>query len=92
MKFKKGTFTAIYIEWIDSVMDTKVWHDFSDIVEDNKQPNNKICTIGYMVTENKKELVLGGSIHFTDGEAIHAGQIFTIPKGCVTRIRRVNIK
>jgi hypothetical protein len=92
MKLEKGTFKAVYIEWLDSVMQSKVWHSFSSIVEDNKKPSNKFFTVGYLVTENKLEYVIAGSIHYEDGEAVSAGQIFKIPKGCVSKIKSIVIK
>ena len=92
MKKEKGRFEAVYIEWLDSVMESKVWHSFKSIVDDNQKPSNQFFTVGYLLLENKFEYILSGSIHFEDGEAVSAGQIFKIPKGCVTKIRRMRVK
>lgn len=91
MKLKKHNYKAVYVEWIDSTMRSKVWHSFKDIVDEMKTVNDKMQTVAYLITENKLEYVFCGSIHFEEGKAVEAGQIFTIPKGCITKIKAVII-
>lgn len=81
-------YEAVYVEWIDSVSLKQVWHSFSDVTKDHTKTTDKMQTIAYMIFENKKEYVFCNSIHFEEDKAVHAGNIFKIPKGCVTKIKR----
>lgn len=92
---KKGTYKAVYVEWIDSTMNKQVWWNAKDLLEDNKKVHDRFQSIAYLVTENKLEYVFANSIHLEDdGNKFHAvafGEIFSIPKGCVTKMKNITI-
>lgn len=81
-------YRAVWIEWIDSTMKLPVWFTPYKLIEETKEPKDKFYTIGYLVHENKKEYVIAGSIHFNDGVE-NFGQVFTIPKGCVIKMKNI---
>lgn len=87
---KKESYVAVYVEWLDSVSPIKIWHDFGDIVKNNKEVSDRFQSIAYLIYENKLEYVFCNSIHFEDGVAVAAGKIFKIPKGCVTKIKKIS--
>ena len=87
----KGKYQAVYIEWIDSVMKLPVWHSTGDLFETTKEISSIMQTVGYLVNQNKHEYILTGSIHFDGGQAVQFGQVFTIPKGCVTKLIKLKI-
>lgn len=85
-------YQAVWIEWIDSVMKLPVWFPTGKLIEETSNPSEKFYTLSYLVNENKKEYILASSIHFDEeGSVISFGQIFTIPKGCVTKMKKIKI-
>lgn len=91
MKLKKKTYKAVYVEWIDSTMRSRVWYNLKELIDDSKQTEDKMQTVAYLVAENKLEYVFCASIHFEEGEPVEVGQSFTIPKGCVIKMKPVEI-
>lgn len=88
---KKYEYKAVYVEWLDSCMRKQVWWGGKDLIEETKKPRDKFQTVSYLVNQNKHEYVFASSVHFEDGEAVSLGQIFTIPKGCVTKLKLLEI-
>ena len=46
-----------------------------------------IKNVNISLNENKLEYVFCASIHFEEGSAVSFGKVFTIPKGCVTKLK-----
>lgn len=91
MKPKKGTYKAVYVEWIDSTMKLPVWFSTERLVEKTHSPEDKFQTVSYLVNENKLEYIFASSIHFDEDGVVGFGQVFTIPKGCVTKMKKITI-
>lgn len=89
MKEQIREYNAVWIEWIDSVMRLPVWFTPEKIIDDLSEQTDRFYTISYLVHENKKEYVLASSIHFDSDGVSSFGQIFTIPKGCVIKIKKL---
>lgn len=86
-KIKQGTYKAAYVEWVDSTMRSTVWWKAQDLFDDTKKAQDTFQTVSYLVNENSLEYIFCGSIHFQEGKAVAMGQIFSIPKGCVTKLK-----
>lgn len=84
-------YQAVYIEWIDSALKLPVWLNTEKLLEETIKPHDKYQTIAYLVGGNDLEYALAASIHFDDGEAVQFGNVFTIPKGCVTKLKNIKI-
>lgn len=84
-------YQAVFIEWIDSTMKMQIWVSTEKLIDETKNPSSKFRTISYLVNENKLEYILASSIHYENGEIVGFGQIFTIPKGCVTKMKKIKI-
>jgi hypothetical protein len=89
---KKHSYLPVYVEWIDSTTQKKVWWSLQDLENDFKNPNIKMQTLAYLVMANKLEYIFCSSLHFEDGDCMSGGFVFSIPRGCVTKIKRIKIK
>lgn len=84
-------YQAVYIEWIDSALKLPVWHVTGRLMDETKNITSVFKTVSYLINENKHEYILASSIHFDEGEVIQFGQVFTIPKGCVLKLKKIKI-
>ncbi len=91
MKHKIDKYQAVYIEWLDSTMRLPAWHSTGNLIEETRQPQDTFKTVAFLVSQNKHEYILANSIHLSEGDVIQFGQVFTIPKGCVTLIKKIKI-
>lgn len=88
----KGKYQAVYVEWIDSTMKVKVWHSTKGLIDETSKPHDTFRTIAYLVNQNTLEYIFASSIHSDEDGVCGFGQVFTIPKGCVTKLKKVVIK
>ncbi len=74
---------AVLIDWIDSCsFGRQLWRD----AEESKQLTpSKIQSVGFILAESKQHITLTGSMDEED----HVHGCHTIPRGCITRIRRL---
>lgn len=74
----------VLVDWVDSTsFNAQRWRDR----EESKQLTPaKIQSVGFVLAESKEHIVLTGSL---DGEEGHASGCHTIPRGCITRMRRL---
>lgn len=91
MKKKVYSYKAVYVEWIDSTMRKQVWWGNQELLDDTKKVHDRFQTVAYLVNQNKLEYVFSNSIHFEEENTVGFGCIFTIPKGCVTKMKVVTI-
>lgn len=82
-------YNAVWIEWVDSCLKLPVWFSPGKLVDETNEPKERFYTLSYLVHENKKEYVLAASIHFNEDGIANFGQVFTIPKGCVVKIKKI---
>lgn len=78
-----STRKAVMVEWIDSCSFSK--HIWRDSAESKQLTPSKIQSVGFVLVEDKTHVVLTGSLDEED----HACGCHTIPRGCITRIRRL---
>lgn len=72
----------VYVEWLDSCsLDGAVWFDHDDV---KAMIPHKCVTIGFIRKETKKKFILVSSL----ADGLDSG-IMCIPKGCITKIRRI---
>lgn len=88
---KKLFCQAKYVEWIDSTMKPQVWWDVEELIKEVSEQKSVFKTIAYLAYETKDEYIFANSIHNNDGVVVSFGQIFSIPKGCVLKIKNVSI-
>lgn len=82
----------MYVEWIDSTMRKSVWSSAENLLNDTMTVQDRFQTIAYLVNQNKLEYIFSGSLHFDgDNDVVSFGQVFTIPKGCVTKLIKLKI-
>lgn len=86
-----GKYKAVYVEWLDSTMKLPVWFSTKKLLDETSKASDKFQTVSYLVNQNKQEYVFASSIHFDSDGVIGFGQVFTIPKGCVTKLKRIKI-
>ena len=76
------------IHWIDSTQSNQVWWDIEEYMSNMKKSQEVFISVGYIIDKGKKKIVLATSIHIDDdGDVNRAGTIFTIPLGCITKIK-----
>jgi hypothetical protein len=80
----------VYIEWLDSALKLPVWHTAEDLFEETKETSDTFNTLAYMVNENELEYFVASSLQFNEGVVASYGQVFSIPKGCVTKVVKLN--
>ncbi len=74
----------VEVQWNDSCALSEVWVSKRDLEEITLTPSD-CCTVGYLIQENEESISVAQSIN--DNQF---GKIFTIPLGCVHRIRELN--
>lgn len=79
----------VFVEWLDSISQAQVWFSPDTIRDTFKEPTDKIYTIAYLIHQNKKEYIFASSAHCTEDGVINFGKIFTIPKGCIVKIKKI---
>ncbi len=81
-KLKVDEFSAVLVEWTDSVSDGAAWRDYDDTVDWSGQPM-KISSIGWLVEVSKTHYTLASAYsHLTE----QLGGLWKIPKGCVLKV------
>lgn len=91
-KLKEGKYLRVWIMWLDSTAQKKVWWSAKEILEEieKAEDGDYFYSSGYLFKETKKHYYLANSIHFEEGQAVSFGSIFSIPKGCVLKIKKWN--
>lgn len=90
-KLKPFTYKRMCIKWRDSMSFAKVWYAPDEIFKEirGSEKSDYIWSIGYLFKETKQNYYLANSIDFQGGAVIRFGQIFSIPKGCVSDIQNI---
>jgi hypothetical protein len=74
---------AVLVDWIDSTSFST--HRWRDLGESKQLTPSKIQSVGFLVAEGKSFITLTGSLC----EENNASGCMTIPRGCITRMRRL---
>lgn len=70
-------YPIVYIEWDDSFTTTS-WGDLEEV---QKIERAKCLSVGFLVSETKKEITLAQSL----GEEGGVNGSITVPRGCITK-------
>lgn len=91
MKIKKNSYHRVWIKWLDSTMQKRVWWSPQEILDEIKtaEAGDYFYSTGFLFKETKLHYYLANSIHFEDGVAVSFGEVFSIPKGCVLQIKKL---
>jgi hypothetical protein len=74
---------AVLVDWIDSTSFST--HRWRDLGESKQLTPSTIQSVGFLVAESKSFITLTGALD----EEEHASGCITIPRGCITRMRRL---
>jgi hypothetical protein len=74
---------AVLVEWVDSCSFGS--HRWRDLEESGQLTPSKIQSVGWLLAEEKTHILLTGSLD----DVGHASGCHTIPRGCITRMRRL---
>jgi len=85
---KKVSSELIVVDWLDAGGDnTKGWQEIGDFDAEGTQ--YKIRSVGFMLSVTKKYIHLFSDY---DEKSNQFNSVNSIPRGCVTRIRRIKLK
>jgi hypothetical protein len=73
----------VLVDWIDSCSFSR--QSWRGIDESEQLTPSKISSVGWLLVDEKTHIVLTGSVDEED----HAHGCHTIPRGCITKMRRL---
>ncbi len=79
----------VAVEWRDSFSARGSWMSEEISVSLTKGGGQSAVTVGYVVKEDSKGIMLAQSYTDDAGEERQWGGLWFVPKGCVTKVRRV---
>lgn len=86
MKSKK--LKRIEITWRDSMVDRQApWQPIEDYIKGFEEET--FLSIGYLVYKDKNNLHICQNLHGVDGIYDRGGNYFTIPIGCIIKIKKL---
>ena len=79
----------VEVDWVDS-MSASGWRSAKEVAKYSAEAQ-AIKSVGYMLTKDRKKVILVGSLDAIDhdGEVQQFNHYHEIPRGCVKRIRRI---
>lgn len=83
----------VEVEWVDSMNWKPGWDGIEDVVQHYREAGqDTIRTLGYIIDRTAEYLLLAGDLQFTADHSIPRGnRLFSIPTGCVKRIRHLRV-
>jgi hypothetical protein len=79
-KYKLADMKMVRVDWLDAMSDDNTWQEISELTKQTLKP---VTSVGWILTENKDNIILISSF---DEDAQMGGGGCTIPKTCVKRI------
>jgi hypothetical protein len=81
----------VVVYWIDSVHFSQPWWDAAQFIEHVKKPDNRMemMSTGFKFYEDRQHVYLANSIDFAGDKLVHFGGVFSIPKGCISKIMKL---
>lgn len=91
MQLKENIYKRVLVVWIDSTSRKQIWWRYKDLEDEINlsEKDEYFYSVGYLFKETKLNYYLANSIHFENRKAVSFGQIFSIPKGCVLKIKHL---
>jgi len=79
-KYKLTDMKMVMVDWLDAMSDDNTWQELGELTKQTLKP---VTSVGWILTENKDNIILISSF---DEDAQMGGGGCTIPKACVKRI------
>ena len=79
-KYKLADMKMVRVDWLDAMSDDNTWQELDELAKQTLKP---VTCVGWILTENKDNIILISSF---DEDAQMGGGGCTIPKTCVKRI------
>ena len=79
-KYKLTDMKMVMVDWLDAMSDDNTWQELDELAKQTLKP---VTSVGWILTENKDNIILISSF---DEDAQMGGGGCTIPKACVKRI------
>ena len=79
-KYKLADIKMVRVDWLDAMSDDNTWQELDELAKQTLKP---VTCVGWILTENKDNIILVSSF---DEDAQMGGGGCTIPKACVKKI------
>jgi hypothetical protein len=79
-KYKLADMKMVRVDWLDAMSDDNTWQELDELAKQTLKP---VTCVGWILTENKDNIILVSSF---DEDAQMGGGGCTIPKACVKKI------
>ena len=79
-KYKLADMKMVRVDWLDAMSDDNTWQELDELAKQTLKP---VTCVGWILTENKDNIILVSSF---DEDAQMGGGGCTIPKSCVKKI------
>ena len=79
-KYKLADMKMVRVDWLDAMSDDNTWQELDELAKQSLKP---VTCVGWILTENKDNIILVSSF---DEDAQMGGGGCTIPKACVKKI------
>ena len=79
-KYKLADMKMVRVDWLDAMSDDNTWQELDELAKQTLKP---VTCVGWILTENKDNIILISSF---DEDAQMGGGGCTIPKACVKKI------
>jgi hypothetical protein len=80
----------VIVEWTDAFFSPR-WMMHDEAVATAVESEALCFTVGFLFKENKKCVVVAGTLHTEGGSIAHVGSLQTIPRGMVRRITTLRV-
>lgn len=85
------TLDIVHILWRDALGNTAFWEELDSIVDGLLEESDLMETVGQVVEIDDRYVIIASSIHYNSlGEPVKAGGIFSIPVGCIIKMRKIS--
>ena len=79
-KYKLADMKMVRVDWLDAMSDDNTWQELDELAKQTLKP---VTCVGWILTENKDNIILVSSF---DEDAQMGGGGCTIPRACVKKI------
>ena len=85
------TLDIVHIVWRDALSNTLFWEPIDDAISFLNKEIDLMETVGQVIKIDKRYVTVVSSVHYnSDGESVKVGGVFSIPKGCIVKMRKIS--
>ncbi len=85
------TLDIAHITWRDALGNTTFWEELDSIIDGLIGESDLMETVGQIIDIDSRYVTIASSIHYDrDGKPVKAGGIFSIPIGCIIKMRKIS--